>query len=1028
MESHRAQPTVTADASSSNQQNNNNTLTEEAVVNFLQFITNLTIAEDPTSTAGAKASIAQLVRKHYLSYATQILRDEKKTDFERQRNSLTTRITSLYNDQPFQEIVSDLVSSGELLKKLFNDADEEEKQDFLSRLSDLSPIQRAQVNLLPAVRQMVSGQTQEDKDEEKLSPLERVQLAYQAAFKSIHERVNEGDYQAAVKAADKSLAVVYPIYQGLSKENQRILMEDNIMSLASILDIHADEFIDKANAAETSIEEKEKLLQEALQCKCDALNFADFVYKNKFVNSFVVAQYAANVATLLAQFGDFYFETKKDFEAAAIKFEESIQVLQATPDNDLFNAKKTPATLQYKIAASHYAHGIELQNYNYLEAMEKFKKAISFFKTRNDCLTELLKSEIGLAKAKRGQAAMLLTEGKHAETIAELKQAVTICESMLDKTELTACLVDLAKTHHQYGKWLLQDHKYPEATNHLCRAISLFEKLQAPAEELLIYQKDLAATLAPVVEEFKASSTAQCSEGRFKEAVDTGQEALKIVLPASRKLVEADRMSLLPNYIMELASKLGQQANVILEQSRVADTKAKRETLWQAAIDQKSEALEFVRALLQNQLIAENAFVQLAENTATILLDFAKYYLAAGNYKAAIEKFAEYRGLLESIPAEVIQEKKNRLAEANAMLSMAWNRYGRASADAAKYDEAIFQFTQAVTVLESAPNKAEDLLSYKNDLASLEQWLKDELEKKMLAERQLIKQLKQMVAELKTVPDEKQKRRQYQMELAEVEHQHALSWITKGNELAATQQFQAAIENFSEALSVDPSGNLKAKLFACKIDLACTLSRIADANFKSGLLIEALDNYATVIKALFPSLAQKHEKVQEAQCLDLLNNAKEMFEFVRNAYWKQRKMHVKPISSGNQLDAALIAIKKFDGFSQALPFLAPNELQLFGHTAKKYHQYSDYLQDVQTKANARSEAKASSEAKARSEAKAAALAEERAIIARAKAEAKTKKSGDKFQLLTTDAASSSSHDTSSSVNQSEAISPRRRPG
>ena len=458
--------------------------------------------------------------------------------FSRLCSSLVTRISLLNNAHEFDAIIADIRENGKSLQILFSAADEAEKTTFIARLQETAPRLTDRANFIP--QNIVSGQSQAD----KLSPFTAALKDYQLALACIYQHIRENNYQAAVLSAKKSLTAIAPLYPSLSRNNQRILLEDNIMFLAATLDIHADECLDKALIESTHPDEREKLYTEAIQCKADALNFADFVHSSGFSDALTTSQYAISLAYTLSELGKFYLERKKDYEATIKKFREAINILaNATPDEVLkTNIQKIIAARQMQIASTQYIYSGELYNTNrFDEAKTQLNAAIAYFDTATDNTTPLINCKIGLVLAMRKSADKLLASNEHKKAIEELIRATVILEeaskrlkrekqmladakneSRLAQTDilmqnakkqLALCQIHLAEIKSQYGAILLHENKQEEAIVQLEGAIAIYEYFYPDETDTLpASRNNLAAACVAIAEKFKQQATQLCDE------------------------------------------------------------------------------------------------------------------------------------------------------------------------------------------------------------------------------------------------------------------------------------------------------------------------------------------------------------------------------------------------------------------------------------------------------------------------------------------------------------------------------------
>jgi hypothetical protein len=959
-------------AISSSQQN---TLTEEAITHFFQRITDATVVVDSAPSTYAKASVARSVRTSYIDYVKHILTPKKNASFSRLRGNLITRISPLNTAQQFQAVINDIGENGRQLQAVFAAVDDTEKEEFIERLQDMTPlVVAAQTNVMP--QSIVSGQSKAD----NLSPYEVALQDYQIALSCINQHVQENNYQAAVISARKSLEKIAPIYPSLSRNNQRTLLEDNIMFLVATLDIHGDACLDKALAEDTDAGERESLYEEAVQCKVDALNFADFVHANGFSDALTLSQHASSLAHTLSGLAKYYLDEKQDFEAGIKKYQESMQVLMsATPDAMLPTIQQFLAKKRELIALTQYLYSVELFNSNqHNEAKEQLQKAIIYLETTPKNIASLITCKIGLVRAMRKCADEFLGNTEYLKAIDELNRATGILEELTKKLkrekqiseeakdegnlnqaniqmeetkkQLALCQIHLAEIKSQYGAALHQQGKHEEAILQCERAIIIYEYFY-PAETVTLpaSRNNLAAACAAIADKFKQQAMQLCDENKYQDAANAGLEAFRIITPTiCRELAKNGQTVLLPQYILELVARLNQTANTYLEQAKALPQQLAAQ--WQQGVEYQGYALNLLSLLHQNQLLGDtdiNQLPALAESNFTELLNFGKYYLfmtltdhdAANKLQEAIRKFQECRGLLETTPPALLQNSAQKEIESTQLLGLAWHRRGVVLLESENYDDGISHLEVAIGILESIKDHEKELSACQLDLVAARHRQKTQRDAVMATQREAITRLKTTDEALKNNPAERPNWLKCKIELAEMQHQHAVSRKKSGDTLGVIQLYQEAIANFSTVLASSPTDDAKKKTFACEVDFAAALLDNAEANYQAGRYISALEQYLHVMKMLFPRIqsAKENDTSKELnQCIVLLDAAKDMFRTTHHSYWKDKNKQVQPVKPG-QFESALANIKryeKFEALSKTLPYFAGSELAIFGSTSK----------------------------------------------------------------------------------------------
>jgi hypothetical protein len=761
-------------AASSSQQN---TVTEEAITHFFQRITDATVIVDGGPSAFAKASVAKSVRTSYIDYVKHILTAKKNASFGRLSRNLITRLSPLNTTQQFQAVINDISENGKQLQALFAAADDTEKEEFIERLQDMTPLITTQTNFMP--QSIVSGQSKAD----SLSPYEAALQDYQIALSCINQHVQENNYQAAVISARKSLEKIAPVYPSLSRNNQRTLLEDNLMFLVATLDIHGDACFDKARAEDTDAGDREQLYEEAVQCKADALNFADFVHTNGFSDALTLSQHASSLAHTLSGLAKYYLDEKKDFEAGIKKYQESIQVLlSATPNTIPPAIQQFLAKKREQIALTQYLYGVELFNSNqYNHAKEQLQKAIAYLEMTPNNITSLINCKIGLVRAMRKGADGLLENNEYLKAIDELNRATTILEELIKKLkrekqiseeekdesnlnqaniqmeetrkQLALCQIHLAEIKSQYGATLLHEGKHEEAILQLERAIVIYEHFySAETVTLPASRNNLAAACAAIADKFRQQAMQLCNDNKYQDAANAGLEAFRVITPTiCRELAQHGHTVLLPNYILELAARLNHTANTFIEQAKTLPEQ--RETLWQQGVEHQGSALNLLSLLYQNQLSSDtniNQLKVLAESTYAELLNFGKHYLfmiladynAVNKLQEAIRKFQECRGLLETTPHELLQNIAQKEIESTQLLGLAWHRRGVVLLESENYDDGISHLDVAIGILESIKDQEKELSACQLDLVAARHRQKAQREKVITAQRDAIEKLK----------------------------------------------------------------------------------------------------------------------------------------------------------------------------------------------------------------------------------------------------------------------------------------------
>ena len=438
-------------------------------------------------------------------------------------------------------------------------------------------------------------------------------------------------------------------------------------------------------------------------------------------------------------------------------------------------------------------------------------------------------------------------------------------------------------------------------------------------------------------------------KNKFQEAVNAGFDALKIITPTiCHELSKHGHTILLPNYILELITRLKISANTHLLQAEALSER--RESLWKLSAEYKACALNLLSILYQNQLLGStdiNQFKALAESTYAELVNFGKYYLfmklteqnAADKLQAAIRKFQECRGLLETTPHDLLLNPEQKELESTHLLGLAWHRCGVVLLESDKFEDGISHLDVAASILETLKGHEKEFSACQLDLVAARQRQKVQRDKVIAEQLQIITQLKTTIAAVENSPTEKPNLLKYTIELAEIQHQYAANRKKAGYAQGVLELYKEARTNFASCLAAAPTDALKAKTFACELGLAETLSENAEAHYEARRYKEALEHYLQVMKILFPYIFNTGENSiskELNQCIVLLDTAKDMFRTAHHSYWKEKNKPAPPIKPG-QFESALASIKRYDKFealNKSLSYLPARDIALFGITSK----------------------------------------------------------------------------------------------